>query len=108
MGLSASAETEAERSPLKVTLKIMDIATPFLTVTQLALVPLVMAIVSLVKSVGLTGATNRFAPLLSLGLGIVGAFLLPSATMQLTIIAGVTIGCITAGVYSSVKTTIQG
>lgn len=86
----------------------MDITTPFLTVTQLALVPLVMAVVALLKTTGIAGATNRFAPLYALVLGIGGAFLVPSATVQLTIIAGVTVGCIAAGVYSGVKTTVQG
>ncbi len=83
----------------------MDI--PFLTVTQLGLVPLVMAVVSLFKAVW-SPSDNRFAPLLALVLGIAGSFLLPSATVQLTIIAGVTIGCVAAGVYSGVKATVQG
>lgn len=86
----------------------MDISSPFLTVTQLALVPLVMAVVSILKSTGVAGSTNRFAPLYSLVLGSGSAFLIPSATTQLTIIAGVTIGCVAAGVYSGVKTSIQG
>lgn len=86
----------------------MDISIPFLTVSQLALVPLVMAVVSLVKLTGIAGATNRFAPLYALVLGVLSAFLVPSATVQLTIIAGVTIGCVAAGVYSGVKTTVQG
>lgn len=86
----------------------MDITTPFLTVTQLALVPLVMAVVSVLKGVGWAGATNRFAPVYSLVLGTGSAFLIPSATTQLTIIAGLTIGCIAAGVYSGVKATVQG
>ncbi len=86
----------------------MDINTPFLTVTQLGLVPLVMAVVSILKNGGLAGVTNRFAPLYSLLLGVGGAFLVPSASIQLTIIAGITIGCAAAGVYSGVKTTVQG
>ncbi len=86
----------------------MDINTPFLTVTQLGLVPLVMAIVSILKASGITGSTHRFAPIYSLVLGVGGAFLVPSATVQLTIIAGLTVGCISAGVYSGVKTTVQG
>lgn len=86
----------------------MDVSIPFLTVTQLALVPLVMAVVALLRMVGLTGSTNRFAPLYALILGVAGSFLVPSATVQLTIIAGITIGCVAAGVYSGVKTTVQG
>lgn len=82
-----------------------DINTPFLTVTQLALVPLTMGVVQVIKSSGLP---DRFAPLTSLLLGVGGAFLIPSATVQLTIIAGLTLGCAAAGVYSGVKTTVQG
>lgn len=88
--------------------KIMDVTTPFLTVTQLALVPLVMAVVSVLKLVNWTGLNNRLAPIFALVLGIASAFLIPSETLQLTIIAGVTIGCIAAGVYSGIKTTVQG
>lgn len=75
---------------------------------QLALVPLVMAVVSISKSVNLAGANNRFAPAYALALGVGGAFLVPSETVQLTIIAGLTIGCVAAGVYSGGKTIIQG
>lgn len=84
----------------------MDLQTPFLTVTQLGLIPLVMAVVSILKTTAITGATNRFAPLYSLVLGIGGAFLVPSETTQLTIISGALIGCAAAGVYSGVKTTV--
>lgn len=87
---------------------IMDVNIPFLSVTQLGLVPLVMAVVEILKTVGLTGVGHRFAPLYSLGLGVAGSFLLPSATVQLTIIAGLTVGCVAAGVYSGVKTAVQG
>lgn len=84
----------------------MDITTPFLNVTQLALVPLVIAIVTILKNVDLTGKDHRFAPLISLVLGTGGAFLIPSATLQFTILAGLTIGTLAAGVYSGVKTTV--
>lgn len=85
---------------------MIDLNTPFLTVTQLGLVPLVFAVVQIFKATGLTGATHRFAPILSLVFGIGSAFLVPSATLQLTIIAGATIGCVAAGVYSGVKTSV--
>lgn len=80
---------------------------PFLSVTQIALVPVVMALVAMIKGAGLAGSTNRFAPLESVGLGVLGALLVPSETIQLTIIAGVTIGLLAAGVYSGVKATVQ-
>ena len=83
----------------------MDLTTPFISVVQLSLAPLVMAVVSILKMSGLSGKDNRWAPLLALVLGIGGAFLLPSATVPYTILAGVAIGCVAAGVYSGVKTT---
>lgn len=86
----------------------MDFSTPFLSVPQLALVPLIMALVSLLKNVAVLGTNNRWAPLACLVLAIVGAFLTPSATIQATLIAGLTIGCISAGVYSGVKTVYTG
>lgn len=84
----------------------MDITTPFLSVLQLGLVPLVIGLVQLLKNAKLTGEEHRFAPIISLLLGVGGAFLLPSETWQYTVLAGVTIGCIAAGVYSGVKTTV--
>lgn len=84
----------------------MDVSTPFLSVTQLALVPLVMAVVALLKNAGLAGSGNRWSPLTSLVLGVGGAFLLPGPTWQVTVLAGLTVGCIAAGVYSGVKSTV--
>lgn len=85
----------------------MDINTPFLTVLQLGIVPLVIGIVQILKNAKLVGEDNRWAPIVSLVLGIGGAFLIPSATWQLTVLAGITLGCIAAGVYSGVKTTVS-
>lgn len=84
----------------------MDITTPFLTIAQLGLVPLVMAVVAIFKSAGVTGEDHRWAPLISLLLGTGSAFLLPSVTWQLTVLAGLTIGTLAAGVYSGVKATV--
>lgn len=85
-----------------------DLTVPFLNVMQLAIVPLVMAIVSILKTASLAGPGNRFAPIFAVVLGVAGAFLIPSETWQLTIIAGLTVGCVAAGVYSGVKATVQG
>lgn len=85
----------------------MDITTPFLSVLQLGIVPLVIGLVSVFKGAGITGVEHRFAPVISLALGVAGAFLLPSETWQHTVLAGLTIGCIAAGVYSGVKTTVS-
>lgn len=80
----------------------MDLTTAFLSGQQLLLSALVIGVVSIAKSSGLP---TQWAPLTSLGLGILAAFLLPSATVTLTILAGITIGLIASGVYSGVKTT---
>lgn len=84
----------------------MDLTTPFLTVTQLAAVPLVMALVSLLKNAKVAGEENRWAPIISVALGSGLVWLVPSATWQATVLAGLTVGVIAAGVYSGVKTTV--
>lgn len=78
---------------------------PFISAGQLALVPLVMMLVSGLKGMGLTGENHRYAPGIALGLGLGGAFLLPSESVQFTILAGLVVGCVGAGLYSGVKTT---
>ncbi len=87
---------------------MIDLNTPFLTVTQLGIAPLVMGVIEILKNAKVAGDSNRFAPIYALVLGVAFAFLIPSATVSLTIIAGITMGCAAAGVYSGVKTTVQG
>lgn len=84
----------------------MDITTPFLSVQQLGLVPLIMALVQVPKMAGLLGSDNRYAPITSVVFGVAVTFLLPSATWQMTVLAGLTLGCLAAGVYSGIKTTV--
>ena len=84
----------------------MDITTPFLTVAQLGAAPLVIGIVSLLKSSSLTGSDHRWAPIASLVSGSGLVWLIPSGTWQMTVLAGITVGLIAAGVYSGIKTTV--
>ena len=83
----------------------MDLSTAFLSSSQLALSVVVVGIVSIAK---ISGMSSRYAPLASLILGIAIVFLLPSSTLPLTILAGLTVGLIASGAYSGVKTTVQG
>lgn len=84
----------------------MDFSTAFLSAQQLLLVAFAMGIVQVFKSLNWTGTNNRFAPLLSLVAGSALVWLIPSATWQLTVLAGLTIGFLGAGVFSSAKTTL--
>ncbi len=86
----------------------MDLQIPFINALQLGLVPLVMALVSLVKSADLAGINNRFAPILSLVLGGLLVWLVPSDTWQHTTLAGLVVGCVAAGVYGGTKTVVTG
>ena len=83
----------------------MDFSTAFLSGQQLLLVAFAMGITQVLKSLNLLGADNRFAPLTSLVAGLALVWLIPSATWQLTVLAGLTIGFLGAGVFSSAKTT---
>ncbi len=84
----------------------MDLSTPFISAMQLALVPLVMALTSLLKNAELSGKDHRWSPITAFVLGSASVWLIPSATWQLTLLAGATIGVLAAGVYSGVKTTV--
>jgi hypothetical protein len=83
----------------------MDITTAFISAQQLALVPLVIGLVSVVKSVGLD---SRWAPAASLALGVGLIFLVPAATFALTVLGGLVIGLAASGLYSTAKTTAAG
>lgn len=63
------------------------------------LVPIVIALTSLVKLY----LDSKFAPLVSLGLGIVISFIFPAATLGLTILSGIVIGLTASGLYSGTK-----
>ena len=77
----------------------MDITLIQLSASSLALVPVVLALTSLLKSY----IEPRWSPLISIGLGIAGAFLVPAITVPLTILQGVLIGVTASGIYSGGK-----
>ena len=62
----------------------------------MGLVPLVVGLVEAVKRVGLP---SRFAPLVSIGLGILGSFLIYQDPVQATI-NGILSGLSASGLYS--------
>lgn len=72
-----------------------------LTPNTLALVPIVMALVSLVKMY----LDSRWAPLFSLAFGVIGMFLIGGNSWQVSILAGLVVGLTGSGLYSGVKAT---
>lgn len=74
-----------------------------MSAVSLGLVPVVMGLTSLVK----TYLDSRWSPIVSLVLGIAGAFIFPSATIGLTVLQGILIGLTASGLYSGVKSVIS-
>lgn len=67
----------------------------------LALVPIVLGLTAVAKMY----VDSRWAPLIALGFGIGGAFLVPAATIALTVLSGIVVGLTASGLYSGAKTT---
>ena len=74
-----------------------------ITPLMLGLVPLVIGLVQLIKGY----VSDRFAPILSLILGIGGAFLVPAETVPMTIIGGIVIALMSSGLYSSTRKILE-
>ncbi|NLI90211.1 MAG: hypothetical protein GX366_07385 [Epulopiscium sp.] len=75
-----------------------------MTIYDVALVPLVMGVVQVAKTLGLS---NRFAPLLSVFLGvIIGVATSPNDLLK-GIIVGIAVGLSAVGLYSGTKNTIE-
>ncbi len=87
---------------------MIDPNVAFISIAQLALVPLVIGLIEILKGVNLAGSEGRFAPIYSIALGVGGAFLLPSDTWQYTLLAGVAIALAASGAYSIGKKAIVG
>lgn len=68
------------------------------------LVPIVIGVVQVIKTVGLP---NRFAPLASLVLGIAGAVFLVGGALQVAILQGIIVGLTASGLYSGTKATFS-
>jgi len=73
-------------------------------ITDVASIAVVIGLVEVFKQIGLT---NRFAPLASVILGIVAAFLTPTETIGLTIFHGIVLGLSASGLYSGSKATVS-
>lgn len=82
----------------------MDSTLVQLSIASVGLVPVVLALTSLIKIY----VDSRWSPLISLVLGIASAFIFPSTTIALTILQGLLIGLSASGLYSGVKATVQG
>lgn len=72
--------------------------------SAVAIVPIIVALVQVAKMVGLP---SKFAPLISLGIGVFISFLFghESGDMSQTILSGVIYGLSSSGLYSGIKTT---
>lgn len=77
----------------------MEVSTQFLV-----LVPVVLGVTQVFKTVGLP---SRFAPLVSLVLGVLGASLLGSGFSGSDIIQGIVAGLSASGLWSGVKATVS-
>lgn len=78
----------------------MDIT---LTPTLLAAIPVVVGVVEVLKA---TGIPSKWAPLMSLALGL-GASLLLGGTPFVIVLGGLVVGLSASGLYSSSKTTFS-
>jgi hypothetical protein len=76
-----------------------------LAVGAVAVVPIIVAIVQALKMTG--KLPNKFAPLVSIAVGILVGFIFRHDTQNLsqTILAGVIYGLSASGLYSGIKTT---
>lgn len=71
----------------------------------LTLVPVVVALTSIIKA---WVTDTRFAPVVSIILGIAGALLLIPGTLGTSIVTGIVIGITASGVYSGAKSIVVG
>lgn len=76
----------------------MEISTQFLV-----LVPVILGVVEVLK---MTGLPPRLAPLVSLGLGVFGAYFFVAHDMQ-SILQGIIAGLSASGLWSGVKNTLK-
>ena len=82
----------------------MDVT--FLTAQTVALIPVVVGVVAAIRAA--TPIADRYAPLVSLVVGVAGAFIFPAVSVGLTVLAGVVVGLSASGLYSGGKTLVQG
>jgi len=75
-----------------------------LTPAMIALVAIIVGITQIVKAFV---SDSRFYPVISLVLGVAVSFLVPQATVAMTVLAGLVMGLSAAGLYSTGKTLTQ-
>lgn len=78
----------------------MDASLVTISAVSLALVPVVIALTQIVKSFVLD---SRWAPLVSIAFGILGAFIVPMETVPLTVLQGILIGLMSSGLFTGVR-----
>jgi hypothetical protein len=85
----------------------MNIDIPMITASSVAIVPIILAVVQAIKLTGFV--KNQFAPLLSIGVGVIIAFLAhhDTADLTITLLSGVMYGLMASGLYSGLKTTMS-
>jgi hypothetical protein len=74
-----------------------------LSVANLALVPVVVGLVQVVKGF----INSKYAPLCSLVFGIGVSSVFPDSTVAETVLSGIVIGLAASGLYSGTKTLAQ-
>lgn len=67
----------------------------------IGLVPIVIGLTAVAKLY----IDSRWAPLIALALGVGGAFLVPAATVAITVLSGIVVGLTASGLYSGAKAT---
>lgn len=85
----------------------MNINLDIISASSLVVVPIIIAVVQAIK---LTGwVQDKFAPIVSIGIGVVIGFIANHNTADLsnTILSGVMYGLMASGLYSGVKTTMN-
>jgi hypothetical protein len=81
----------------------MDVSLVSLSAISIALIPVVLGLVSIVKMY----VDSKWAPLAALALGVATAFFVPAASVGLTVLQGILVGLAASGLYSGVKTTVS-
>jgi hypothetical protein len=67
----------------------------------------IAVVVGVVEALKQIKVLAKYAPLLSIVLGVVAAFVFPDASISLTIFKGVIIGLSAAGLYSGTKKVVE-
>lgn len=76
----------------------------FLTPAVLALIPVIVGLVQIVKGIGLNA---RYLPLVAVVLGIAGVFALDGMT-SVNAVGGIVVGLSSVGLFSGTRSTVQG